>query len=287
MSFRYPISSIIVSYNCLAPLKACVKSLADQKGKESEIIVIDNHSNDGTVAFLKAQEFKTILSQKNLGYGAAVNRAAREAEGKYIFILNPDTELPPTSLETIYKYAEDNPDVGLISPTLCYPDGRLQLSARKFPRRRDFLMGRGSPLFLLGLTGEREAGYIVPDGDQPIDVPAVSATALFVGSELFHRIGGCDERFFLYLEDIDLCRRVRNIGFRVVLLPSVTVFHSWRKSSRKRPYFSSFHHHLSVFRYFQKHHPDQWLYNLMLLFALAAGLVVSFVHIAVRRGKRK
>lgn len=287
MSFHCRISNIIVSYNCLESLKACVKSLEDQKGEESEIIVIDNDSNDGTIGFLKERKFKTILSQKNIGYGAAVNRAAGDAEGKYLFILNPDTQLPPTALEKIYEYAEDNPDVGLISPALRYPDGRLQLSARKFPRRRDFLMGRGSPLFLLGLTGEREAGYIVPDGDQPIDVPAVSATALFVRSELFHRIGGCDERFFLYLEDLDLCRRVRNIGFKVVLLPSVTVFHSWRKSSRKRPYFSSFHHHLSVFKYFQKHHADQWLYNLMLLFALAAGLVVSFVLVAVRGGKRK
>jgi N-acetylglucosaminyl-diphospho-decaprenol L-rhamnosyltransferase len=287
MSFRCRISNIIVSYNCLESLKACVESLENQTGEESEIIVIDNHSNDGTVDFLKEQKFKTILSQKNLGYGTAVNRAAGQAEGKYLFILNPDTQLPPTSLDIIYRYAEDNPGVGLISPALRYPDGRLQLSARRFPERRDFLMGRGSPLFLLGLTGEREAGYIAPHGDEPMDVPAVSATALFVRSELFHRIGGCDERFFLYLEDLDLCRRIRDIGLKVILLPSVTIFHSWRKSSRKRPYFSSFHHHLSVFKYFQKHDPDQWLYNLMLLFALAAGFVVSFVIIAIRGGKRK
>ncbi len=279
------ISNIIVSYNCLESLKACVKSLENQEGVQSEIIVIDNDSNDGSVDFLKEQEFKTILSEKNLGYGAAVNRAAREAEGEYLFILNPDTELPPASLETIYKYAQDNPDVGLVSPVLRYPDGRFQLSARKFPKRRDFLLGRGSPLFLLGLTGEKEAGYIAPDGDEAMDVPAVSATALFVKSELFQKIGRCDERFFLYLEDLDLCRSVRNMGFKIVLLPSVTVFHSWRKSSRKRPYFSSFHHHLSVFKYFRKHYPRQWLYNLMLLSALATGLVISFVLITVRRGR--
>lgn len=285
MPFRYLISNIIVSYNCLESLKTCVRSLEDQKGVESEIIVIDNDSNDGTVAFLKKQKFKTILSEKNLGYGAAVNQAAKKADGEYLFILNPDTELHSTSLEIIYKYTRDNPDVGLVSPVLRYPDGRFQLSARRFPKRRDFLLGRGSPLFLLGLTGEKEAGYISPDGDEAMDVPAVSATALFVRSELYQKIGGCDERFFLYLEDLDLCRRVRNIGLRVALLPSVTVFHSWRKSSRKRPYFSSFHHHLSVFKYYRKHYPRQWLYNLMLLSALATGLVISFVLITVRRGK--
>ncbi len=287
MPFRYQISNIIVSYNCLESLKTCVASLENQRGVESEIIVIDNGSNDGTVAFLKEQEFRTILSQKNLGYGAAVNRAAENAEGKYLFILNPDTELPPTSLEIIYRYAEDNPDVGLVSPSLCYPDGRLQLSARKFPRRRDFLLGRGSPLFLLGLTSEKEAGYIALDGDEPMDVPAVSATALSVGSELFQRIGGFDDRFFLYLEDLDLCRSVRNMGFKVALLPSVKVLHSWRKSSGKRPYFSSFHHHLSVFKYFRKHYPNQWLSNLLLLSALVAGFAISFFIITIRRRKWK
>ena len=287
MPFRYQISSIIVSYNCLESLKACVRSLENQTGVGSEIIVIDNGSNDGTVDFLKERRFKAILSQKNLGYGAAVNRAAKKAEGKYLFILNPDTELAPASLETLHKYAESNPDVGLVSPSLRYPDGRIQLSARKFPRRRDFLLGRGSPLFLLGLTGEKEAGYIALDGDEPMNVPAVSATALLVRSELFRRIGGCDKRFFLYLEDLDLCRNVRNMEFEVVLLPSVTVFHSWRESSRKRPYFSSFHHHLSAFKYYRKHYPNQWLYNLLLLFALVAGLVISFVTITARGGKRK
>lgn len=286
MPFQYQISSIIVSYNCLESLKACVRSLENQTGVESEIIVIDNGSNDGTVDFLKEREFKAILSQKNLGYGAAVNRAAKKAEGKYLFILNPDTELAPVSLETLHKYAESNPDVGLVSPSLRYPDGRIQLSARRFPRRRDFLLGRGSPLFLLGLTGEKEAGYIALDGDEPVNVPAVSATALLVRSELFRRIGGCDERFFLYLEDLDLCRNVRNMEFEIVLLPSVTVFHSWRESSRKRPYFSSFHHHLSVFKYYRKHYPNQWLYNLLLLFALVVGLVISSVTITIRGRKR-
>jgi GT2 family glycosyltransferase len=275
-----------VSYNCLESLKACVRSLEDQTGVESEIIVIDNGSNDGTVDFLKERKFRSILSQKNLGYGAAVNRAAKEAEGKYLFILNPDTELAPASLETLHKYAESNPDVGLVSPSLRYPDGRVQLSARKFPRRRDFLLGRGSPFFKYGLTGEKEAGYITVNGDKPVNVPAVSATALLVRSELFRRIGGCDERFFLYLEDLDLCRNVRNMKFEIVLLPSVTVFHSWRESSRKRPYFSSFHHHLSVFKYYRKHYPNQWLYNLLLLFALAVGLVISIVTITVRGRKR-
>lgn len=287
MSFRYQISNIIVSYNCLESLKTCISSLEDQKGVESEIVVIDNDSGDGTVDFLKERKFKTILSKKNVGYGAAANRAAKMAEGKYLFILNPDTELPSASLEAVYDYSERNPDVGLVSPVLRYPDNRLQLSARRFPKRMDFLLGRGSPLFLFGLTDEKRAGYIAPDDDQPMDVPAVSGTALFVKSELFKKIGGYDERFFLYLEDLDLCRRVRDLGFKVALLPSVTVYHSWRKSSHRRPYFSSFHHHLSVIKYFRKYYPNQWLYNLFLVSALAAGFVISIVMIAIRGRNRK
>jgi GT2 family glycosyltransferase len=163
----------------------------------------------------------------------------------------------------------------------------VQLSARRFPRRRDFLLGRGSPFFKLGLTGERRAGYVTVDGDEAVNVPAVSATALLIKTALFRRIGGCDERFFLYLEDLDLCRSVRDMGLNIALLPSVKVTHSWRESSRKRPYFSSFHHHLSVFKYFRKHYPHQWLRNLVLLSALVAGFAVSLIIIAFRGGKQK
>ncbi len=284
--YEFSVSNIIVSYNSLRHLEKCVDSLKSARGIKSEIIVFDNASDDGTSEFLKNQSFDSILSQRNLGYGRAANRAAARARGKYLFILNPDTLIPPDALERLLAYADDNPDVGLISPALCYPDGRPQLSARRMPMRRDFLLGRGSPLFKLGITGEKKAGYILSDSDSPVEVPAVSATAVLIKSALFRELGGFDERFFMYLEDLDLCRRITDRGLKIFLLPSVTVYHSWRQSSSRRPYLSAFHHHSSVWKYFRKHYDHQRILNLLLLVALWAGFVVSSLITVFKKGRK-
>jgi GT2 family glycosyltransferase len=279
MTFRYDISIVIVSYNCLDSLKTCIESLERQQSVRFEIMVFDNKSSDGTGSFLRAQTFEHILSKENIGFGAAVNRAAARAEGQYLFILNPDTIVPPSALSRLLEYARNNPEAGIVAPALCYPDGRSQLSARRLPSRRDILAGRGSPLRIVGLADERKAGYIVHSGGEPMNVPAVSATAVLIETAFFRKLGGFDERFFMYMEDLDLCLRIKNENKGIILLPDVLVIHIWRQSSGKRPYFSSYHHHLSIYKYFAKHHPAQLPLNLLLLVGLAAGLCVTFLLI--------
>jgi GT2 family glycosyltransferase len=281
MAFKDGITSIVVSYNCLESLKLCLQSLTDQKGVDNEIVVIDNDSGDGTQEYLKKEGIKAILSTSNLGYGRAVNLAANEATMKYLFILNPDTEVPSGSLNALYRYARASEEIGLISPVLRHPDGAPQLSARHFPGRLDFLVGRGSPLFKLGLAREKTAGYIWPENENPLEVPAVSATAVLIERELFCRIGGFDERFFLYLEDLDLCLRIRESGLKIMLLPSVQITHRWRQSSRNRRYFALYHHHLSVWRYFAKHRPQERFLNTILILALTTGFLVSSLMTAM------
>lgn len=276
------ISIVIVSYNCLEPLKACLNSIEFQNGPLAEVIVVDNASVDGAEAYLKSTGLKVIFPGKNIGFGAGVNLGAKSATGTYLFFLNPDTELPPDVLAELMKFASLNPDFGLISGLLLDNSGQIQISAREFPSRRDFLFGRGTPFFKLGLTGEKKAGYISEIGDKPRQVPAVSGTALFVRRELFERLGGFDERFFMYLEDIDLCRRIAAEGRSVWVLPSAKILHSWRKSSLTRPYFTSYHHHLSIYKYFRKYEPQNWLLNLALAFALVAGLFFSWVFTVLR-----
>ena len=129
----YDISVIIVSYNCLDSLKACIESLEGQQRVRLEMVVIDNDSSDGTAPFLEKRSLKHILSQKNLGFGAAVNRAAERAEGKFLFILNPDTIVPPLTLFKLLEYAGQDPQAGIVAPLLLRPDGRQQLSARRMP----------------------------------------------------------------------------------------------------------------------------------------------------------
>jgi GT2 family glycosyltransferase len=231
MDYRDGISCVIVGYRSLEYLKSCIESLRQQEGTEFEIIVVDNNSADGTVEYLSEINVNCISLDKNRGFGAAVNIGAREAVYKYLLILNPDTIIPPDSLKKLRRFAESGTDFGLLAPSLEYPDGKIQISARAFPRRRDFLLSRGSPLFRLGITGEKEAGYIIPVDNAPLEIPAVSATALMINTALFKEIGGFDERFFMYLEDIDLCRKIKERGLAVILLPEVKIRHSWKKSS--------------------------------------------------------
>jgi GT2 family glycosyltransferase len=243
---------------------------------------VDNDSRDGTKEFLDSLTIKKVISEKNRGFGAGVNIGRSMADGAYLFFLNPDTILPPGTLKSLHDFACQNPSAAIISPTIIWPDGKLQPHARHFPSRLDFFFGRGSPLFKLGITHERMAGYIEPSNG-PLKAPAVSATALFMISDLFRQLGGFDERFFMYLEDLDFCRRAAQAGYDIWLLPDIRVIHRWRQSSKGRPYFSSYHHHLSVLKYFGKHNRHQFLRNFTLLLALAAGFVVSSLMTLVSR----
>jgi len=283
MDYGDGITCIIVSYKSLDSLKICIESIKEQKGIASEIVVVDNDSRDGTDDYLNKLDLKRILLDKNRGFGAAVNLAAKKAEYKYLFILNPDTIVPQDSLKKLFQFAESGSEYGLLAPALEYPDGKPQLSARSLPRRRDFFLGRGSPLYKLGVTGEKEAGYIAPDDRKPIKIPAVSATAIMVKTALFNDIGGFDERFFMYLEDIDLCRRIRERGMPVILVPEVKIKHSWRESSSKRPFFTSYHHHLSILKYFIKYDKNRLMLNLILAFALIAGFVLTVIIVFCKK----
>jgi GT2 family glycosyltransferase len=269
------ISIIIVTFNSLDPLKACLKSIGGQEGVAFETIVVDNKSSDGTGEFLGTQNVRRILPEKNEGFGAGVNLGQALAAGRYLFILNPDTILPPFTLKALHSFAVRADNFGLISPLIVWPNGSIQPSARKLPTRFDFLFGRGSPLFKLGITGENRAGYIRTEDEYPAAVPAVSATALFIETALFRSLDGFDRRFFMYLEDIDLCRRISEKNLTIWLLPAVRVIHGWRQSSKMRPYFSAFHHHRSVFQYFAKYYPTQFIQNLLLAAALVVGFILS------------
>lgn len=283
MSLRDGITCVIVNYNSLEYIQNCIESLQNQKGVDYEIIVVDNNSSDGAGDLLKNYDVKFIALDKNHGFGAAANRGAKEAAYKYLLILNPDTRVPDGCLKSLYDFAEEKSEFGLLAPALEYPDGRPQLSARSLPGRGDFLFGRGSPLYKLRISGEREAGYISPSDDSPLDVPAVSATAILLKTALFEELGGFDERFFMYLEDIDLCRRISSKGLPIIFLPGIKIKHSWRRSSSKRPYFTAYHHHISVLKYFLKYDKKNYMSNLSLSIALALGFIFNVIFIFAKR----
>jgi N-acetylglucosaminyl-diphospho-decaprenol L-rhamnosyltransferase len=276
------ISVIIVSYNCLEPLRDCLNSLSVTEKISSEITVVDNDSRDGTPEYLRSLRIKAIFPGKNLGYGAAVNLGAAEVHGKYILVTNPDTIYTPDILKSLYDFAESHPKAGLVAPLLLHPDGTVQISARAFPRRRDLALGRGSLVHKLGLSDIKKAGYFENIGTEPQIVPTVPATAVLLSSVLFKKLNGFDKRYFMYMEDIDLCRRVTDLGYEIWILPPVKIKHSWRQSTSKRPYFASFYHHVSVYKYFIKFHPREYLKNSILFLMLIAGFILNSIVMALK-----
>jgi len=268
------ISCIIVTYNSEKSIKNCISSIQSSP-IQSEIIVVDNNSYDNTKELLRGKNINTVFLENNVGFGRGVNIGVEKSETEFLFILNPDTEILPDTFSELLNFADSNKNWSVLAPRLNYPDGKLQISAREFPDRLDFLAGRGSPLFKLGLTDEKKAGYIIPENDNPLEVPAVAATAILMKTDFFNQIGGFDEMFFMYLEDIDLCRRVRDKGENIFMIPTAVVKHIWRESSKSRPFFTSYHHHRSVYKYFRKYYPNQIIKNMALLLALSGGFIVS------------
>jgi len=278
------ISILIATFNSASTIGQCLQSLSQQSFTDFEILIYDNASGDTTLEQIaKFENIKIYSGQKNIGFGAAINKLAEKAEADYLFILNPDCVCPPETLAQLYDFACTHP--GAISPALIYPDGKPQVSARSFPGFKNIIFSRRSPIFQLGLAKTGDAGYLYLD--RPATVPAVSGTALFISYEVFRRLGGFDERFFMYLEDIDLCQRLAEEKVDVWYLPDVKISHVLGASSASAALKASFHHHYSMYKYFTKHYPRNKIKNLLLFFLLGAGLIVSVVMKALRIRRRK
>lgn len=229
------LSIIIVNYNTGALTKALVESLlADNLAAQTEIIVVDNDSKDESVSFLRADfpEITVIDNQQNVGLAAGVNRAIKEAKGEYYLILNPDMIALPGSVKILVDFMNKHPDVGMAGGKLISPNGKLQYSCYRFYRPMTIVYRRTS----LGKTkrGKREiARFLMKDFDHATerDVDWLMGACLIVRAKAVEEVGGMDELYFLYFEDVDWCRRMWEKGWRVVYVPQAVFSHFHQRSS--------------------------------------------------------
>lgn len=273
-NYKHKISVLIVTYNNAGTIADCLESIKRQGMTDYEILAMDNHSEDLTLEKVnKHDNIKIFPSEKNTGFAAGMNYLSKQANGEYLFMLNPDCVCPDNALDILYKFAQNHQ--GIISPALVYDDNTPQPSARQLISYKNILFSRRSPLYQLGFTKTGDAGYLTPE--RAARVPAVSATALFVHSKLFKQIDGFDERFFLYLEDIDLCNRLNKINVDIWYLPELKLIHILGTSSSRCSQKASFYHHLSMYKYFTKHFPGNYIKNGLLLLLLMVGFAVSVI----------
>ncbi len=270
------LSIVIVSWNVQTLLSACLRSLHALPSFARlgmQVIVVDSASADGTVAMLRA-EFpwvECIASSTNLGFTTGNNRGLARCTGRYILLLNPDTRLdgtPADPIAALVAYLDAHPRVGLVGPRLRYGDGRLQPSRRRFPTLAMALWE--STLLEWWFPRNRWARRYrmedVPE-DAPQRVDWVTGAAMLVRREVIEQVGGLDERFFMYSEELDWCRRIRAAGWEIAYLPQAEIVHYEGQSSGQVVAARHIRFETSKLLYFHKHH-GRWQAALLRAFLL-------------------
>lgn len=213
------VSVITVTYNNENNIKEYLNALKKGIIPGTEVIIVDNLSTDKTVDILKQyKQYSVIESKENLGFAKACNLAAKKSRGKYLFFLNPDTKITKFILDKLVQFSELTNDAGIVAPKLVQYDGDIQPSVRKFPT----LLGAIQEYYF-GLKNSFEA--YVPEGVDAIRVDTVVGAAMFMKKEVFEKVGGFNENYFMYYEDLEICKRVKQLGLGVYYLPDVIVYH--------------------------------------------------------------
>lgn len=221
------ISAIVVSYNSREMTLRCLRSLfADLDGISSETFLVDNASSDGTVEAVRAQfpGMKVIANASNVGFGAANNQAMKESKGRYLLLLNSDAFPERGAVEKLVAYLEAHPHVAAVGPRLVHPDGSLQVSCFPFPSPlRAWLENLWVPKALPHTSRLGDYRKWAHDCERMVDW--VIGACLLVRRQAYEQVGGFDERFFMYAEESDWQRRMRDAGWEIAFTPSAQVQH--------------------------------------------------------------
>lgn len=226
---------VIVNYKTSAFVIRCVQSIIRHGVADAaQITIVDNASPDNSVDVLRAAlpTVRLVPSNKNGGFGYGVNLGTAAGVGAYVLVLNPDTYFQDNSVAPVIEYLDANPQVGLVGLDLTNPDGSRQYSARRFYSLLDVVARRVRSVGLL--MPERIERHLMKSqwsGAAPFDAEWVMGTGFIVRRALFHEIGGMDDSYFLYMEDLDLCARVWHAGKKVRCIPGAHLYHEHQRSS--------------------------------------------------------
>ena len=253
------LSCIIVNYYSSASLKNCLESVYQTLRKISfEVIIVDNSQNDPGMASLKEAypQVRVIQNATNVGFAKANNQAALSAQGKTLLFLNPDTILADQSIEDMVAHLESNPDIGALGPKVLNTDGSLQYSCRRFPTLMTGFFNRYSLLSRWFPDNPYTVQYLMKDynHDENREVDWLSGCCLMVPRAVFEKAGGFDEHYFLFNEDIDLCRAIGQNGFKVMYFPLAKITHHVSTSNSRVPARIIIKRHRGMKHYYGKHH---------------------------------
>jgi GT2 family glycosyltransferase/lipopolysaccharide/colanic/teichoic acid biosynthesis glycosyltransferase len=250
------VNVVIVHYRTPDLLRRCLHSLEPYLASGVGVLVVDNASGELAPRDVETEfpGVRLLAQGANLGYSKAVNLGLGAAPAEFHLVLNPDIVVREGAIEVLVAAADRRPEVGIVGPKLLNPDGSLQYSCRRFYDFKTFVYRR-TPLGRLqpNATVLREHMMLDYDHAEPRVVDWVLGGAMLVRGRAVDEVGGMDERFFLYFEDVDWCYRMHQRGWRVLYDPDAEMVHHHRRESATRPLGKSFFSHLmSVFRFYEK-----------------------------------
>lgn len=267
------LSIIIVTWNVEKLLDECLSSIW-QSGimtkvtpPTTEIIVVDSGSSDDTVKMVwqKYPQVRLLAQAENIGYTKANNIGLAAASGHYLMLLNPDTEIITDALQKMTSYLDDNAKVGVVGPHTLNSDGTTQSTRRRFPTRalaffESTWLQPYTPKSLLNHY------YVRDQDDQSVyDVDWVQGSAIMMRRDVYEQIGGLDEGYVMYSEELDWCHRAKDAGWRVAYLGTAQIIHHGGKSSEQAGAWKHIHFQKSKIRYFEKFHGKAFA-NMLRLF---------------------
>jgi N-acetylglucosaminyl-diphospho-decaprenol L-rhamnosyltransferase len=244
-------SVLIVNYASWPLTVRCIESLYRTGYRDFETIVVDN---DGVQPPELPSSVRLIRNKENVGFARAHNRGIAASTGGIVVLINPDTVVGRDFFESLESFFEENPKVGIVGPRILNSEGELQLSARREISALSGFLGRTSLLTRLFPRSSLVKNQFpaVTDRSHPSPVDWVSGACMAIRRDALRGLGSLDERFFMYFEDADLCRRARAAGWLVYNLPHVEIIHQTGASSRSKPR-AVWLLHKSAFLYHRKH----------------------------------
>ncbi len=252
------VSIIIVTYNSEKEIVNCIHSLLTQLNDiNGEIIIIDNNSTDNTISLIndiKSKSISIIRNKENFGFTKAINQGIKNAKGDYILFLNPDTIVPNGTIRILLNEIKNNSNCGAIAPQLRYPDGEIQKSCRRFPRRRDILyesIGLSKIFNNSKVFNYWKMGDFSHNESKLVDQPA--GAALLIPKKNFDEIGLLDEQFPMFFSDVDLCKRIWDAGYNVQYTTNSFITHKGGTSVYRKRIKMIVSSHFSFWKYFNKH----------------------------------
>ena len=280
------LSIIIVNYNVKEFLQNLLHSIDKAlQNLSSEIIVVDNASDDGSVEWIKSKfpSVKLIENKTNLGFGKANNQALKIAEGKYLLLINPDAIVSEDTFTKMIDFLEGQKDAGLAGCKILNPDGSLQLACRRsFPGPwTSFCKVTGLSNFFPNSKMFARYNLTYLNENQTYEVDAISGSFMMLKRVVYEKLGGFDEQFFMYGEDLDLCYRVQKAGYKVFYVHTTQVIHYKGESTKRSSMDETKIFYNAMHLFVKKHFSSSFLVELILRSAIGFRKLFAFL------GKRK